>query len=150
MAEWMFHFKQLFTILIWTHLCHLSFACFSIWLFLRHPQLLPYPGTLLPLGSCRWTEEVLHDQSKDHQGERCSVTALTTVWPTEQQDLWSGTQFLPDMLSLVPANRFESTGVNRITGFLLWFPPFLYPPLPQHLESPRWWGEKPKLPFNGE
>lgn len=112
--------------------------CFSIWLFLLHPQLLPshfYPETLLPLGSCRWTEEVLHGQRRDHLGEQRSVTALTTVWPTDQQGLSSGTQSLPDTPSPVPAIHFESassTEVNKITwiaccvlAFSIFFTPLL-------------------------
>lgn len=95
-------------------LLHLTFSILS------STPALPffYPGTLLPLGSCRWTEEVLHEQSKDPHGEQRSVTALTTVWPTDQRGLSSGTQFLPDTPSLVPTNHFESsssTQVSRIT-----------------------------------
>lgn len=117
----MFNLKLFFIVLIWTPLCHISvFASpFDFFSFILNscPHSF-YPGTLLPLGSCRWTEEVLHDQSKDHHGERCSVTALTTVWPTDQQGLSSRTQFLPDTPSPVPANHFKrvsSTDVNRIT-----------------------------------
>lgn len=101
----MFHLKQCFIISIWTHLHHLSFfaSLFEFFSFILTscPQIFFYPGTVLHLGRCRWTEEVLHEQRKDHHREQQSVTALTTVWPTDQQGLSSGTHFLTDTPSLV-------------------------------------------------
>lgn len=62
----------------WDNDCNFSLLLFHL-TFSSTLALIFYPGTLLSLGSCRWTEVVLHDQSKDHHGEQRSVTPLTTV-----------------------------------------------------------------------